>query len=456
MKNYLKTITLLSTILTLLLFTACQNFSQPVESEATETEEEVISEVAEEESIPENVEELEIDLTDTEDSLETQTFSSYEYLDIPIPKAVITTAINAYLSGMLINLDNWGSWNGSNWHTQGSYILMPNGHVEPLNIPLSPTMKTVLRRYNGYINDLSTQSISVFIEGNKIRIRFIFESAGNELKVGCINRRKDKPCKAHLLNHSGQINNAQVNVWLTPVFTGSEVSFKDFEVKFDFDLQPDSWLLDKALSIVNWFIDTDSLIKQELTDGINDWLDDNNTIEGLAKDLNEEIIERATDYLESALGDKASNFVKDNLVITKLVDSGNYYVVTVRYPSPITRSSVRIPFVKGFRVIDSSKTMTCPNEVPFRASIYTKYKTKGRVWLVNEDGSTTRKLRWQSKRDTRANFTIKRSWDKPSNGHEYQGWSYMVVSFKDVFGVTHVKSSRKSHFSRTCEFGVTW
>ena len=208
----------------------------------------------EEDSIP-----TEPELTENETDLESQG-KAFETKDIYIPKSFLVTAINAYLSGTKVTLDNWGPWNGSNWHVAGSHVLMPNGHKEPIDIPLSPTVKSLFRRYNGYINNMSSSNISVFLDGNKIEVRILFESAGDELKVGCINRRKDAPCKAHLLKHTGQVNNAQVSFWLTPVFNGSTISFEDFDVEFDFDLSPDSWILDKLMKVVNWFIDTDSLI----------------------------------------------------------------------------------------------------------------------------------------------------------------------------------------------------
>ncbi|MEM1391738.1 MAG: hypothetical protein AAF316_14665 [Cyanobacteria bacterium P01_A01_bin.80] len=68
-----------------------------------------------------------------------------ETFDIPVPKALVNTGINAYLQGMEINLDTWDKWNGKDWYKNNSYILMPSGSKESIEIPKSPTLQTTLR-----------------------------------------------------------------------------------------------------------------------------------------------------------------------------------------------------------------------------------------------------------------------------------------------------------------------
>ena len=204
-----------------------------------------------------------------------------ETFDIPVPKALVNTGINAYLQGMEINLDTWDKWNGKNWYKNNSYILMPSGSKESIEIPKSPTLQTTLRWYNGYVNDLKSQTISVKQDGKKIKFNVFFENAGDELKVGCINRRRDKPCAAHLLKHSGQVNNAQISAWLEPVLSNGKISFKQPEVKFDFDLKPDSWIANKAKDIADKFVDVDGYVKKGLTTELMKALEEEKTIEGL-------------------------------------------------------------------------------------------------------------------------------------------------------------------------------
>ena len=374
-----------------------------------------------------------------------------ETIDIPVPKSVVTTGINAYLQGMEVNLDTWDKWNGKDWYKNNSYILMPNGKKEPINIPKSATLQTTLRRYNGYVNDMRSQTISVKQDGKKFKLNVFFESAGDELKIGCINRRKDKPCVAHLLKHTGQVNNAQVTAWLEPVLSRGKISFKQPQVKFDFDLKPDSWIANKAKNIVDWFIDTDGYIKKGLTTEFTKALKEKQTIEGFSKDLNEEIINRAADKLKGTLGNNAASFIKQNLKITNLKDAGNKYIITVNYPDPVTKKSLQI---KSFNAVKPNGSMVCPGNIKFKATIKTDYKMSGQVWLENNDGSKTKKLNWSNGKNQTTTSNISRSWDK-KDFKSHQGWSRMAISFKDAFGVTRTKKSAIANFQRTCSKSAT-
>jgi hypothetical protein len=374
-----------------------------------------------------------------------------ETTQIQVPKALVTTGINAYLQGMEINLDTWGEWNGNDWYKNNSYILMPNGKRDPIEIDKSSTLQTPLRRYNGYVNDLRSQTISVKQDGTRFKFNVFFENAGDELKVGCINRNRDKPCAAHLLKHSGQVENAQVTAWLEPVLSGGEISFKQPEVKFDFDLKPDSWLLNKGKNIADAFVDTDGYIKKGLTNEVMKALEKEKTIEGLTKDLNEEIINRAADKLKGVLGNKAANFVKKNLKITNLKDSGDKYIITVNYPDPVTMKSLEI---KSFNVVKPNETMVCPGNIKFQATIKTDYDMSGQVWLENKDGSKTKKLNWSNGKNKTTASTIERSWTKKGFNSQ-QGWSRMAISFKDAFGITRTKKSPIANFQRTCSMSAT-
>jgi len=369
-----------------------------------------------------------------------------ETVDISVPKSLVTTGINAYLQGMEINLDTWDKWNGKDWYKNNSYILMPNGSKKPLNIGKSPTVQTALRRYNGYVNDLRSQTISVKQDGKKIKFNVFFENAGNELQVGCKKLKKDKPCVAHLLKHSGQVNNAQVSAWLEPVLSNGKISFKQPQVKFDFDLKPDSWILNKAKNIADRFVDTDGYVKKGLTTGFTNALKNQQTIEGLTKDLNKEIINRAADKLKGTLGNNAATFVKNNLKITSLKDGGKNYIITINYPDPVTSKSLQI---KSFNVVKPNDTIVCPGNIKFKATIKTDYKMSGQTWLENENGSKTKKLNWSNGKNKTTTSTIQRSWNK--NGFQsHNGWSRIVITYKDVFGKTRTKKSATANFKRTC------
>ncbi|MCJ8279037.1 MAG: hypothetical protein MJK14_03600 [Rivularia sp. ALOHA_DT_140] len=373
-----------------------------------------------------------------------------ETVDIPVSKTVLTAGMNAYLQGVEVNLDTWDKWNGKDWYKNNYYILI-NGSKKPIKIDRSPTVQTTFRRYNGYVNDLRSQTISVKQDGKKFKFNVFFENAGDELKIGCINRRKDKPCKAHLLKHSGQVNNAQITAWLEPVLSNGKISFKQPQVKFDFDLKPDSWILSKAKNIADRFVDTNGYVKKELNKQVALSLKDPKTIAGLTKDLNQEIIGRAADRLKGKLGSNAANFIKNNLKITNLKDAGNKYIITVKYPDPVSKKSLQI---KSFNVIKQNGTISCPGNVKFKATIKTDYKMSGQTWLENENGSKTKKLNWSNGKNKTTTSTIQRSWNK-NDFKSHSGWSRIVITYKDVFGKTHTKKSARANFKRACSKSAT-
>lgn len=365
---------------------------------------------------------------------------------IVVPKSLVTTTINTYIRGYQFNLDTWGAWNGSDWYNSNSYILKPSGQRSVLDIPRSPTVTSAFRRYNGYINDLSSENVTVGLDGSRFKISIYFESAGDELKIGCVNRRKDEPCTTHLLKHTGQIDHAQVTAWLEPVLQGPAISFNDPEVRFDFDLHPDSWVLSEMKEVVDWFVDTDGIIKRVIPREFKKQLKDSGTIAGMERDLNGLIVDRVANRLGKVLGRRAHRFVLDNLKITKLEERPESYVIHVKYPDPVTSNSLQI---KAFEVVAQSAAIECPGDITFKATIHTDYEMSGKVWLENENGKTTNKLDWTNGEDKTTTSTITRRWNR-KDFDVHRGWSRLVISFTDVFGQPQIKKSARETFRRTC------
>lgn len=368
---------------------------------------------------------------------------------ITVPKALVIAGANAYLSGMEICIDTWGPWNGRDWHVENSYVLKPSGERDHLELQKSPTLVGSSRRWVTGFNEVRSNEISAKADGKRLKVNVFFESAGEEIKIGCINRLSDKPCAVHALKHSGQLDHAQVSVSLRPELTADQISFIDPSVNVDFDFSFDSWVLESLRELVDLFRDTNEILKEQVRKAIHRTFEDEKTLRGLAFSLNEAILDRAAEGLRPILGVRTTEFVRKNVRIVGLEDSGVSYKVQISYPDPITQNALRIT---SFTVVNRDDIISCPGEVRFKASINTDYAMKGKAWLENEDGSTSRALDWVTRRDETVTSSIGRRWQS-NDFQPHLGWSRIAVSFEDVFGIKHIKKSRKAEFERTCSKG---
>ncbi|MFY0611831.1 MAG: hypothetical protein JXQ99_09930 [Hyphomicrobiaceae bacterium] len=369
--------------------------------------------------------------------------------DFKIPKSAAITAINAYLAGFEVQFDNWGSFKGSGggtWHTNNSFVRFPSGKKVNFNVPRSPTLTTAFKRYNAYVEDMRTSNISVVADGDKLKLRAFFESAGNEIKIGCINRRKKKPCTVHVLKHTGDINNAQVSAWFKPTFSGSTVRIVPTNLNLDFDLKLDSWILDKMKNVASHFIDIKGKARNAARSAFLSEMAKPNVRNALSKNVNSILSSKLTAALKPKLGSKTTNFIKNKVKISKIFSQGSNYVVRVKYPDIIHGGTVKIV---SFKPKSKNLTAGCPFNFGFDAKIKSTAKVSGKAWLQFEKGKKSKAMNWKMHKTGIAKSTIVRKIVGKA-GKKLNGKARLIVSWKGTTGITHATKTGFVNYKATC------
>ncbi|GEM_PF-3962981 len=113
--------------------------------------------------------------------------------------------------------------------------------------------------------------------------------------------------------------------------------------------------------------------------------------------------------------------------------------------------------IKNFAVQKKKAAIKCPGKVAFRATITSKEKTSGQVWLetVPKTGRPHpvrggKKRPWSMKKPGQATSTLEQPWDPSEKGEWIAGRTRLVVSWKDAKGNTYAARSRPVDFTRQC------
>jgi hypothetical protein len=372
-----------------------------------------------------------------------------ETKDIKIPKSVVTSAMNAYLAGVRLQIDNWGSFKssgGGSWYTENSYLQLPSGKKAPLTVPRSPTVKTALRRFNAYIDDFSTQSISVVADGDKMMMRAFFEDAGNEIHVGCINRRKDRPCKVHWLKHTGDIDNAHVYAWFKPSFSGSTITVSPVDLTLDFDLKLDSWILNNVKNVASHYVDIKGKVRNEAKSSFLAYFKNDSVKKAMSQDVNAVLSSKLQTLLKKKLGASAAGFIRNKVKITRIRSKGSNYVVTVKYPDIVHGKSVKIV---SFKPKSAKLTAGCPFKYGFDAAIRTGTKVSGTTWIDFGHGKHSAKRKWKMPKAGKAKSTITRK-IKGKPGRKTSGKARLVVRWKGTTGKVYTIKSKPVKYKAIC------
>ena len=387
-------------------------------------------------------------------SLATVVSTNAETLELKFDKGLVVSTMNSVLMGTEVNIDNYGSRTGNSWYKPNSYVRLPNGKKFEFDVKShTVTVKGAIggktwRTYKAYVNDIASSSVSVKAAGKSLKMRLDFESAGDEALVRCLNFR-NKTCVVEPLKKSVQVNNLTLSALLKPVAYKNSLSFaKNPQVKLDFDLKFDSKLLNAVSAIVNKFTGYKPKLKELAAVKMQKAL---NSYRGVVADKFRKLInDEAANVIAKipGVGNQVQNILK-SMKVTKVRTSGGNYIVEVSFPDPINAESL---VIKSLKPTHKNLKTQCPNDVEFNAKIQTKYTLKGKVWLENENGSKTKKISWSNGKGKTTSSVIKRSWD--AKGYKKQnGWSRMVVTYKDQKGKTYTKKSSKVKFSRTCSKG---
>jgi len=274
-----------------------------------------------------------------------------ETVDISVPKSVISAAFNVALSSTSVKLDNYGPKNGTSWHKDSSYVLLPGGSKKPFSIREQTFNVTKWRKLRHYIDDMRTSNIQASVNGDRIDVSVFFESQGEEVKGKCIRRRLGnwKECNLRL-ERDIHLNNAQILVSLTPVAYDGTISFANAKASFKTDIKIANKLCKAFSGICGWI---EGKIKNQLT----------SQIEGpFNSQLNSSKVRTAVaNSIKNNAAYKA--IIDPSWKVTKVASSGSNFIVTV------TRPDAK-PYSVDLRV--TQQGVSCPKRVEVRAFI--KYR----------------------------------------------------------------------------------
>ncbi|KAJ8901033.1 hypothetical protein NDN08_004895 [Rhodosorus marinus] len=335
--------------------------------------------------------------------------ATYEEREFCLPRGPATIGIQTYLNSIHMCLDNWGPWKGigQRWYNpDGSFVVFPSGKqiqlkVLPSKAKKVPNKPGFNRWYEAYVKDVCTQDIDFYPYTHPKRgqlnvLRIHMESAGPEVKIGCSNTRTDKPCKAHFLNHDISLNNFNIRIYFKLMSTKNKPSFVQMVpqyVKVDFDIKPDSWVLDKLNNVINYFYDLKGYLVNEVEEAVMDELERDDIQEQLTFDLNGMITDKLIDFVKSRLGDSStvSKWVEDNTSMKSFKEKKTELCFTVRYPKPVHALTTKIHY---FRAVDPLVKRMCPFQFPFESRVSADAPVSGYGYIRYSDGTKSGNFNW--------------------------------------------------------------
>jgi hypothetical protein len=356
-----------------------------------------------------------------------------ETVNITVPKAAVATAFNGALSSTKIHLHNLGPKNGTTWHKDASYILLPTGSKVPLPIAEYKYEINNIRHLKYYVNDLNTSSIQATVNGNRINVNANFESQGEEIKAKCVRKLAGNWGECSLdMERDIHLDNSILSISLNPVAYNGSISYDSPSTTFKTDLKIASKLCQAFKGICGWI---EGKIKTQLTP----------TIESqVTKSFNDPKMKQAVaDAVRNSPG--INSLLKD-WKVTKITSQGSNYIVTVDRPDQIDGSSVqKLSLTPTQKVVTSA----CPTTVKLDATIEMKHTVAGTGFLTYENGQKSNTFNWSAKKGQTVTSTVSRQFDgKP--GSKNEGWGVMQVQWKGTDGKTYQEVSNKATFSVNC------
>ena len=368
-----------------------------------------------------------------------------ETVDIPVPHAVVSTAINSVITSIAVTVDNYGRkhMDGKtlSWHENTGHVHFPGVSPRRINIP-EQGVRISHRKLRGYVNDMNLQNIKATVLSNgRIRVDGFFESQGREIVVKCVRyvvlkRKWNKECiikKSLLVGSGGNINNARFSVILRPVVRNGGISYaKNVSVDFraDMKLGGACGKFDKLCSKLTRY---KSLLRNAVVAGLERGFSSNSMRQRIAAATSKEL--RKLDVL------------KQGWTLKGLRSSGSRYILTIERPDQIDGKSVRIV---GFKPKTKNIVHSCPVNVGFDATIRSKYRLKGSAYLVYENGKKGKVFKWSMPKNGKATSTIVRKF-KGAAGKAYKNrHARLVVKWKNQKGKLFKQVSKKAVFKVSC------
>lgn len=259
-----------------------------------------------------------------------------EYGSIDISKPTVMKALNTAASLTKVYLDTMGPFHhagtdSASWHYDGSYVQLPTGKKISFKLPRK-TWTGVLRRYELYIESVASEKIEFSREGSLWKLHLSAQDDSKAIVVGCIKRKKDKPCYLNIIDKSAAIRNFYIDFYFTLEFSGAKATLKPHHVDVDLEYMLNSIVLQWADHIVSFIIDVKSTLTDILENAIMTAMASQEVETHLSKDLNSLIFDRIQNFLPDFLQDPI-DFIQDKVRINGIQELSTVFRITFEYPA---------------------------------------------------------------------------------------------------------------------------
>jgi hypothetical protein len=365
-----------------------------------------------------------------------------ETVNVPVPQSAVIGALNTAFASMDVRLDAYGKKHTSgrylHWLDEQSRVTIPGVGSKKFDLGFIDKKTTATRRLRAYVNDIDAKAVAASMNGGNVRLSALFESGGYEVKIKCLRYRllkkdwKDECVIPSLAGKGLDVDNALLEAELKPIAHEGSISLDVKSTDLSANVQAHG-LCGALDGLCDRITNYKKTIRNEVEDRVFKLLDRN--------DLRDMVATRVRQALEAA------GILKPDWKITAVTTNGTNFNVTIQRPDQIGPESVKIT---GFAAKTASVSYSCPVNVGFDATIWSKYDLKGRAWLENENGTKTAAQNWTMNDGQTVTSTIARKFNGSAGSTHPGRWSRLVVEWKDQQGKVYTAKSSKAYFSVTC------
>lgn len=354
-----------------------------------------------------------------------------ETVNIPVPKAALSTAFNAAFSSTKVRL-----------HKDESYIVLPNGQKKSINDIDNPVyvfdFPGINRNLEYSLNDVNTHSIQATVVDNRIHVDLHFENQGEEIKAKCVRKLFGKWGECSLdMERDVHLDNTMLSLSLVPAAYDGSIAFTSPTVKFKTDVRISNKTCNTVLPPVKQICEAiEGKIKGKMTPRVEKAV--MNSFD------NAGVKQKIADAVRNAPGIRS--LIDPKWKVTKVTSQGNNFIVTVERPDQIDGSSVKNLSLKPAQ---SQVTSSCPAKVKLDATIQMKHTVAGTGLLTYENGQKSNTFDWKAKKGEIVTSTVTRTFEgKP--GTTSNGSAVMEIQWKGSDGKTYKTTSNKATFAVKC------
>lgn len=383
--------------------------------------------------------------------------------NLDISKSEVIKDVNEYVAGMKIKIDNWDTFkkvSGGAWNTNNTYIRLPekmggkkiNFDLKPFHIATTKyPNKNPKKKWYAYVDEMNGD-VAAGMQGSLVTLSAKFESQGKEIKIGCEKwwkKKVSKKCPWHVLEHTGNINNAKALIKFSPEFEGSTVILKPQGLTLDADISADSKLFNKLFGSKSKFINAYdyvlSLARQKANSVFMQEFSKPSTQRAMSQAINNQIMEVANEEAHER------GIPKDSFKITNIQDAGSSYKITVKFDTPSNSNSSSSGSNSSPSVASLSLSKPSGDKCTFKSTIKVVRKVGGKVWLQHQRGPLMSKQngpKFAWKMNSAGSKTS--SIGNPFGNLLPRSRARILVSYKDINGKPQIKTSKWRRFSSSC------